>query len=484
MSITGALSNALSGLSAASRAAHNVSSNLANSMTEGYGRRELSLSARTTSSVGGVQVNGVIRIVDQEVIGERRLADADLAHSETISEFWVSLEASVGSPDDGHSLSARLAELEQSLVLSASRPDSQERLKMVATRADQVAKKLNGISDGIQKMRTRADSGIATEVDRLNTYLQQVRDLNTRISSTLNHGNEVAGLMDQRQVVIDKIGQIVPVREAPRDRDTVALFTTGGAILLDGTAAEIGFTPTPMIMPHMTRDNGLLPGITINGREVATDSESSPIRGGSLGALFQVRDELAVEAQTQLDALSRDLVERLQDPAADPSLGPTDAGLFTDNGAAFDGSGEIGLSGRLKINDLVDLSAGGDATRLRDGLAAVASRDVGDATVLEAMSAALASLRVPASGGFGPGAQTASSLTAQLVTQFGNARELGDQAQSFAASRQNEIHQMELQNGVDSDQELQRLMVIERTYAANARVIQTVDGLIEQLLRI
>ena len=39
MTLSGSLSSALSGLNAASRAAEIVSTNIANAMTEGYGRR-------------------------------------------------------------------------------------------------------------------------------------------------------------------------------------------------------------------------------------------------------------------------------------------------------------------------------------------------------------------------------------------------------------------------------------------------------------
>jgi flagellar hook-associated protein 1 len=44
MSITSALANAVSGLTAASRSAELVSNNVSNAMTEGYGRREIVLS--------------------------------------------------------------------------------------------------------------------------------------------------------------------------------------------------------------------------------------------------------------------------------------------------------------------------------------------------------------------------------------------------------------------------------------------------------
>jgi len=42
----------------------------------------------------------------------------------------------------------------------------------------------------------------------------------------------------------------------------------------------------------------------------------------------------------------------------------------------------------------------------------------------------------------------------------------------------------ELQNGVDTDYEMQQLLLVEQSFAANARVIQTIDELIQTLLRI
>ena len=47
MTINSALSNALSGLAATSRAIGVVSSNVANATTDGYGRREIELAARS-----------------------------------------------------------------------------------------------------------------------------------------------------------------------------------------------------------------------------------------------------------------------------------------------------------------------------------------------------------------------------------------------------------------------------------------------------
>jgi flagellar hook-associated protein 1 FlgK len=57
MSISGALSNALSGLNASSRTADVVSANVANVLTEGYAPRDIALQSQRDGR--GVSVTGV-----------------------------------------------------------------------------------------------------------------------------------------------------------------------------------------------------------------------------------------------------------------------------------------------------------------------------------------------------------------------------------------------------------------------------------------
>ena len=77
MSISGSLSSALSGLTAAAKAAEVVSSNIANATTEGYGRREVITTARSVGHSGqGVKIVGVYRHVDPVLLSDRRQAEA------------------------------------------------------------------------------------------------------------------------------------------------------------------------------------------------------------------------------------------------------------------------------------------------------------------------------------------------------------------------------------------------------------------------
>lgn len=481
MSISHSLSNALSGLTATSRMAEVVSSNLANVLTDGYGRRVVDLSAHNIGGRGaGVSIDGISRIVDRGVLAERRLADADLGRSIAFADALSNLERVIGEPDDPSSLGGRVAALEASLASAAGDPSSDLFLSDVLTKFNAVAKGLNDDQAGIMDLREQADADIAAQVDQLNIALKQVETLNVDIAKSKALGTDTSALLDQRQIAVDKITAIVPVKELDRADGRIALMTVSGDMLIDGPAPTYAFEPAGIIMPQMTLDAGLLSGITKDGVSMGADGFGR-LSGGSLEAAFTLRDETLVEAQTNLDSIARDLIDRFADPATDPTLVVGDAGLFTDGGLAFDPLDEVGLAGRLSVNAAVDPTQGGDLSRLRDGVGSVAPGPIGNATQLDAWIGALSETRTLSVGGnSGSFAGIVSNFSADISLSRVNA----DEEATFAAARWSAIRESELSDGVDTDAELQMLLRIEQAYSANAKVVQTIDDMIRTLMEI
>lgn len=484
MTLTSALSNALSGMSAASRSADVTASNVSNAMTDGYRRREVELMARWQGSGGGVQIVGIQRHVDQAVLQDRRGAEAELANIDTQTGFLSGLESEIGLPGATGSLSDRLAKLDAALTTAIARPESDTRLDAVVDSLHDVTSHLGEISDHIQSARSRADNAIASDVTLVNETLARVEDLNGKIRRHVVSGEDISGLLDQRQDLVDTIAEIVPVRELDRGNGVIALMTPQGSLLLDGPAVELSFAPANAMTADLSLAGGTLSGLAINDIPVDLDREPHGLSGGRLGANLDIRDTLGPEAQTRLDAVARDLIERFADPAVDPTLGPTDPGLLTDAGAAFDPFTEAGLAGRIAVNNAVDPASGGELWRLRDGLLAPLQGPVGDASGLSALRDALSASRVPASGGFSGTARSAQALSADMLSSLGGTLQGLETDLSFVEAQRASLKQIELENGVDTDQELQKLLLIEQAYAANARVIQTVDALFETLMRI
>lgn len=484
MSISASLANALSGLTAVARGAEVVSSNVSNALTEGYGRREIELGARNVAGSGsGVRVLAVNRAVDPYILGERRIADAEFANQDTRAQFRQKLQNILGQPDDPGSLTGRFSSFDAALIEAASRPDSVTRLDASANDARALADRLNFASDSIQGLRMEADQAIKVQVDRLNTGLAQVQDLNIRIRANAASGREINTMLDQRQILVDELAQIVPMRVAQREGGQIALYTTGGSILLDGPPADITFAAAGVITPDMTAASGALGNILVNGNPV-TGVPGGRLAGGSLGAAFEARDVAAVAAQADLDAIARDLIERFASPTIDPTLMPGDPGLFTDAGTAFVATDEIGIAGRIRLNALVDPTQGGDSWRMRDGLGAPSPGNVGDPTLLYALSDALTTSRIPASGSFSGASKSASGLAGEFISKL-NAQLVSAQGErTFSLAQRDVLKSVELQNGVDSDEEMQKLLLLEQAYAANAKVVSSADEMLQQLLRL
>jgi flagellar hook-associated protein 1 FlgK len=483
MSITSTFNSALSGLTAARRSALVISDNLANALTPGYARRSTELASHG-DVFAGVRVAGIQRHADPSVIATRRSAEAEHGAADTRAGFHARLSGLVGTPTDPGSIGSRLTAFDAALVEAASLPGSAQRLDQAVARAGELAGAISDAAEGLREMRTMADASIASQVARLNDALTNVQKLNVRITAAQSGGNDAAALMDQRDLLIDEINVIVPVNVVARDHGQVALYSDGGAILLDGSAAKVGFTATRDTMPHMTAENGLLSGLTINGLPVPTDTERGAIRGGTLAAQFEIRDELAPEAQAALDAAARDLVERFQAPGLDPSLVAGDAGLFTDGGSVFDTADETGLANRITVNSLADPDQGGESWRLRDGLGAAAPGAAGDSSLLLALASALDTPRTPGSGVSGTGQKTADAVATDLMSHFARQEANAEQSLSYASVMMSETQRIQQEHGVDTDAELQNLMLVEQAYAANARVLQTVDELMDILTRL
>ena len=121
MSISGTVASALSGLTAAARAAELVSSNVANARTDGYARRTLEPAPRNVGVSGqGVQVVAVVRATDPIITGDRRLAEAGAAERQTRADFFSNIESLLGSPEEAGSISARIAVMIGSVARSTA----------------------------------------------------------------------------------------------------------------------------------------------------------------------------------------------------------------------------------------------------------------------------------------------------------------------------------------------------------------------------
>ena len=321
----------------------------------------------------------------------------------------------------------------------------------------------------------------------LNAELARVADLNVQIAKGRATGRDVNALLDMRRSAIDEVARIVPVRALERQDGMTTLIAEGGVTLLESTRpVEVGFEAAELVTAEMSVGAGSLARVTVRGEAVDPAAPGGTLSGGTLGARLALRDAALPEIQSRLDAFAVDLAGRLgpaADGGSDASLAAGGAGLLTDAGAAVAGA-TPGLAKRLSVNALVDPAEPGAELRLlRDGLGATAFGPSGRSDQLRAFGEALGRPQ-DAPAGFVPGRRGASELLADVASGVASARLAAESDGARASASAETLRQQERAGGVDTDVELQRLMDIERGYAAGARVLQAVDDMLARLLEI
>jgi flagellar hook-associated protein 1 FlgK len=250
---------------------------------------------------------------------------------------------------------------------------------------------------------------------------------------------------------------------------------------------ELGFVAAPnVVTPDMTlgaplggltQDQGAAGGPVA----IAVGSGAGLMDGGSLAALFEVRDRIVPEFDNEMDRYAADLIERFRDLMPPAALDGAGDGLFVDTAA-----GPLtGLAGRLAINAAVDPAQGGAVWRMRDGLGAAVPGPEGFGVYLQALTDAMVTARPPA-GFVSQNADAGSATMASEIASFFAGRAVrSDEDRAYLVAQQAALSETEAHaTGVDSDAELQSLMLVEQAYAANARVLSVIDGLMKLLLEV
>lgn len=481
MSLSLALSSAMSGLSLSARGTQIVSENIANAQTDGYGVRSLTQASRSLGMSGnGVMITGVSRHVDYAILAELRNAASQRDHNAVLGSFWQRFEAGFGVPGEAGSLSQNLALLGTALQRASFTPDQPAVLQQVTRAASDVARTLSGLNASLQQERDDADASIAREIAAINQSLESIAGLNGQIQRQTLMGGSPEALIDARQRLVDEVSARIPVREYAREDGRIMLMAEDGSILVDREAARFEFTRSTQPLAGDRIENGGVSAVSLNGHDILPGS--AMFKSGRIGALLQIRDVAAPEAQDHLDLIVSDLIHRFADPSVDPTLAPEQFGLFSLRGLSTVPGSFTGLAGQLIVNPIIDPAAGGETWRLRAGFNAPAPGDALDNSFLDRMAQALETAR-PLAGVAGQ-QRSAFLHASDFLSGTATARFDLEQRGAQTLARHAALSEVFAAQGVDIDAELSKLLVLELAYSANARVLSTVDAMMRTILEI
>lgn len=480
MSITNALSNAVSGMSAASRRADVTAHNIANATTEGYARQTVDTIHSVAGGRGdGVRIAPTARNTDAPLTASRREAEGQANGSQAQATAARTIADTFSGSG---ALFDRIAALENSLRGVSETPESVALQERVVANAGQVADAFATVSDTIQSERTTADKAIGTAVDAVNAALKEIESLNGAISAGSIGGFSTAAYEQQRDAQLDIVSGHMSIRLMSRDNGQVAVLTDKGVTLLDNTARTLEFEPSTVVTADMDHRAGIGPlsGLSVDGIEIAPQSGNQATDSGLIAGLFETRDGTLADANTDIDTLAAEMIDRFE---AAGIAGADGRGLFTDAGSALSSPAQPGLAGRIALNERVDSAQGGAAWRIRDGLDAATQGASANSSHVTLMLNAMTEARSPG------GSLSRPASMAGLAGDMGSLFETrGQSLENGAAGDITRFTTLETAEsnviGVDLDQELQNLILIEQAYGANAKVIQVADRLVQRLLEI
>jgi flagellar hook-associated protein 1 FlgK len=312
MSLSNAISAALSGLRLTQTGVGLVADNIANAETPGHTRKSI-LQGSAAFSSGGVQLLGVTRELDIFVQRQLRAELAGASYATKVNDFYQRIAQIYGQPGGLNSLDTLYNNFSNSLRSLVTSPESIAMRTDVLNQAAVLAQQLNAMSGDIQELRTQAEISISSAVNRVNEILQSIEGISGHLASASAASSESAGLLDTRDSLIAELSKLMDVRVVEFERGQVSIFTNSGVSLFDHKAARLSFDGRDTIAPQSLwnmdanlRQVGTIKLVTPTGYELDLIADKA-IRSGEIAANLEMRDQILVQAQAQIDEIAHAL---------------------------------------------------------------------------------------------------------------------------------------------------------------------------------
>lgn len=471
-----------------------VSRNIAGANVSGYAAKHALVS---TSVDGGVQIDGVARATNAALFRNSLQAISAEAASSVVSAGLDQIDQALGlssstATDIGttRSPAALLSNLSSALQSYSASPSDATAAHAVLASAEALVQSLNDATVAVQQLRTQADSGIADSVASINSLLSEFQKVNADIVAGSQAGRDVADSLDKRDALLGKLSAEIGVTTVTRANNDMVIYTDSGATLFETTPRAVSFRPSGAF-DGATVGNA----VYVDGVQVTGSSSPMPIQSGKLKGLIELRDVVAPQFQSQLDETARGLISAFAETDQTGASSASVPGLFTYPGATTTPSVGViaGLAGQIAINANVDPSRGGDIDLLRDGGISNPSdpayryNSTGAAGYSARIQQLVAALAEPqafdADAGLGAQASLTNYATSS-VGWFAAQRQQATNDASYQTTLLSETTQA-LSNaiGVNLDQQMSKMLDLENSYQASAKLLSAVDAMYSALFQ-
>lgn len=443
---------ALTGMNAQRKVLDVTAHNIANESTPGYHRQRVDLRpigvssvaavfAGQNSRVGGVDVIGVQRLVDQ--LAENRYLSETGAQggTTTMRTTMEAVELAFPEPsDDG--LAAVLDDFFGGWSDVASRPGDPATRTQLLERAQTTIDALHRADADLRSISDTAKGAVADLASDVNAIAKQIAELNKAITGSANAAND---LSDQRDTLIRQLSELTGADPRPQTSGTVDVYIGGRAVVsgnfvfqVDGAGGQLRWAAD---------------GVNV---------VAPPSKAASLAATI---NDVVPRYQTMLDGVAAQLVTQIN----------------TLHTAGYDPTGATGLD----FFDPAGVTA--RTIALSSDVAGQPNKIAAGAPVLPGPTAPgpldgeqARSIAALAGSATGPGATYRSLVSTLGVEARAAVRRDSIQGTVTAAA---EATASEV-GGVSLDEEMANLVAAQRAFEASAKVLNTIDDLMGTLINL
>jgi len=245
------------------QALHVIGHNIANVNTPGFSRQRAILATTLPQGFMGTGVG--MEILFNE--------PSDSSIGKILGDFWNSWSDLANNPESG-----------------AARANVREQ-------GDTLCEAFRSLYQNLKDLQIKIDEQIKTEIEHLNSIIQQIADLNQQIEKIeLGKSSQANDLRDKRDLLLDELSQLINFKYQEMQDNTLRLSVYGQFLVSKAT-----------VSPFITEagEDGFL---VIKWKD---SGEKVIITSGRLKGLLEMRDEVIPGFLAQLDELATTLINQV-----------------------------------------------------------------------------------------------------------------------------------------------------------------------------
>lgn len=271
--------------------------NIANVNTEGYSRQAPNLTPYPALNFGdffvgtGVKVGSIERSHDLFLDGRIKEKSADVGLENSMANPLAELER-VLSIGDG-SLSDEFDQFFDAWRQLSTNPGGEVERQAVLQRGELIGNAFVNIYNETQQVVKNVNNTLVSKIDGVNLRVEEIAQLNNRISSLETTGQDANSDRDRRDLLLKELAETIGATSFETSNGTVSVQLANGMPLVEGTS------PT-----HL---QAVYDGTNVN-LELDFGSTSVGLGrtalGGEFRGLYDVRDVTVPEVERRLDQLA------------------------------------------------------------------------------------------------------------------------------------------------------------------------------------